>query len=69
MVGRWVFPGKKWVMTVFGRGKMQITDTRDTVLGKKMYGLWSMRKRNLLFKNECKSEANAKVAFGRKVRE
>lgn len=54
-------------MTVIGRGKMQIA---DTVSEKRLLQTMEHESnRKSVFKNDCKTELNAKVAFRRKMRE
>lgn len=54
-------------MTVSGRGKMQIADTRGQ--GTLIEAIEHERTENLYLKNACKIELNAKGALRRKVRE
>lgn len=51
MAGNWVFPGKGG-MTVSGRGKMQIADTRDQ--GKGVQTMEHERTENVYFKKNAK---------------
>lgn len=46
-------------MTVIGRGKMEIPDTRDTASGKR-YTAMEHERTETLFRNECKVEPSAK---------